>query len=157
MGGTSLLRGGMRSKASVRSVGAGRMGVRMVRSGITTTMMQGALYAAVPALLLMAIVDAYGYPFEPPYQVMAMLGAVFSFLLLGRYDLLAEWRMARPGSVGTQLLYSWAAVRGAMASKNCLVRARRIGRALVPRSCGIAELRNCRARRHGREGGTSIH
>ena len=75
----------------------------MVRSGITTTMMQGALYAAVPALLLMAIVDAYGYPFEPPYQVMAMLGAVFSFLLLGRYDLLAEWRMARPGSC---LLYT---------------------------------------------------
>ena len=114
MGGTSLLRGGMRSKASVRSVGAGRMGARMVRSGITTTMMQGALYAAVPALLLMAIVDAYGYPFEPPYQVMAMLGAVFSFLLLGRYDLLAEWRMARPGSVGTQLLYSWGVIVGLM-------------------------------------------
>lgn len=88
--------------------------VRASKAGIAASFMQGLLYAGVTAGLLYLITRAYGEEFDAAYQMVAILGAAFAFLMLGRFDLLASWRMGRPGSVGTHLLYSWAAVIGLM-------------------------------------------
>jgi putative colanic acid biosynthesis UDP-glucose lipid carrier transferase len=93
-------------------VGDFGVAVRARRAGIAASFMQGLLYAGVTAGLLYAITQAYGEQFDAAYQTLAVLAAAFTFLMLGRFDLLASWRMGRPGSVGTHLLYSWMAVIG---------------------------------------------
>jgi putative colanic acid biosysnthesis UDP-glucose lipid carrier transferase len=72
--------------------------------------MQGLLYAGVASGLLYGIVVSYGTDFDTPYRILALLAGAFTFLMLGRFDLLGAWRMGRPGSIGTQVLYSWIAV-----------------------------------------------
>jgi putative colanic acid biosysnthesis UDP-glucose lipid carrier transferase len=86
--------------------------MRAGRLGALGGVIQGALYAAVVAGLLLLIVRAYGEDFDSPYQVTALLGAAFAFLMLGRFDLLAAWRMGRPGSVGSRVLYTWMVIVG---------------------------------------------
>lgn len=75
-------------------------------------MIQGVVYAGAVAALLWVCATAYAVDFSEPFQVLAVLGASFSFLMLGRFDLLAPWRMGRRGSVGTQVLLSWALIIG---------------------------------------------
>jgi putative colanic acid biosysnthesis UDP-glucose lipid carrier transferase len=86
--------------------------MRVSRFGLLSTFIQGALYAAIAAGLLFLIVRAYGTNFDTAYRILALLAAAFTFLMLGRFDLLGAWRMGRPGSIGTQVLYSWLAVVG---------------------------------------------
>ncbi|WP_143383687.1 hypothetical protein [Fontimonas thermophila] len=71
------------------------------RSGTAATLFQGLLYSGVVTGLLVLIVRAYGEQLSTPYRVLALLAAAFSFLMLGRFDLLAAWHMGRPGSIGT--------------------------------------------------------
>jgi putative colanic acid biosysnthesis UDP-glucose lipid carrier transferase len=73
---------------------------------------QGLLYAGVVAGMLQLIAHAYGVENDAPYPVVTLLAAMFSFLMLRRFDLLSSWRVGRPGSVGTQMLYTWAAIVG---------------------------------------------
>lgn len=94
------------------SVGAYGVDVRTGKVGVAATAVQGLLYAAVAAGMLYAIVHAYGAPFDAAYRMVALLGAAFTFLMLGRFDLLSSWRMGRPGSIGTQVLYTWAVIVG---------------------------------------------
>ncbi|HEY1075229.1 MAG TPA: sugar transferase, partial [Fontimonas sp.] len=77
------------------------------RLSATSSIIQGAIYAGVVAGVLKLCVLAYGMEFTAPYQALAILGAMFSFMLLRRFDLLAPWRMGRRGSVGTQVLSAW--------------------------------------------------
>ncbi|MDP9140795.1 MAG: undecaprenyl-phosphate glucose phosphotransferase [Pseudomonadota bacterium] len=82
------------------TTGSGRMST-------TSSIIQGVIYASVVAGMLWLCVLAYGLEFTAQYQALAILGAMFSFLLLRRFDLLAPWRMGRRGSVGTQVLSAW--------------------------------------------------
>lgn len=83
-----------------------------MRARTTTSMIQGVVYAGTVACMLWICAAAYGVVFNEPYHVLTTLGATFSFLILGRYDLLAPWRMGRRGSVGTEVLLSWALIIG---------------------------------------------
>jgi putative colanic acid biosynthesis UDP-glucose lipid carrier transferase len=83
-----------------------------MRASRTTSIIQGAVYACAVAGILWICATAYGVEFGEQYRVLAILGASFAFLMLGRFDLLAPWRMGRRGSVGTQVLLAWALVVG---------------------------------------------
>jgi putative colanic acid biosynthesis UDP-glucose lipid carrier transferase len=87
-----------------------------VRRSAATPIIQGAIYATAVVATLFACATAYGAEFSAAYRALAVLGAVFSFLMLGRFDLLAPWRMGRRGSIGTQVLYSWVAIVGLLLS-----------------------------------------
>ncbi|MES0874420.1 undecaprenyl-phosphate glucose phosphotransferase [Sinimarinibacterium thermocellulolyticum] len=82
----------------------------MAKARVAAPFVQGLVYAGVAAGLLYAITMAYSGQFTTPYRIVSALAAAFSFLVLGRIDLLARWRMGRPGSVGTRLLYHWTAI-----------------------------------------------
>lgn len=93
------------------------MGLNSTTAGIrqitaTSSIIQGLIYAAVVAAMLWLCVLAYDTEFGAQYQALAILGSVFSFLLLRRFDLLAPWRMGRRGSVGTQVLSAWSILIG---------------------------------------------
>jgi putative colanic acid biosynthesis UDP-glucose lipid carrier transferase len=82
------------------------------RSGRTAFAIQGLLYAGVVAGALQLIMHAYGLQNAGPYPLLTLLAAMFAFGLLGRLDLLASWKVGRPGSDGTQMLYRWMTLVG---------------------------------------------
>jgi putative colanic acid biosynthesis UDP-glucose lipid carrier transferase len=75
---------------------------------------QGVLYAAVVMGTLYLIAVNMGVPFSPPYQVLAVLAGTFSYLLFRPFDATVPWDIGGPGSIGTRMLYSWAALVGAL-------------------------------------------
>lgn len=93
-------------------VGVGAGPVARVKRWLAAPIIQGLAYAAVAAGVLRAAAQAYGVPFDVPYRTLTLLAATFTFLMLGRFDMLAAWKMGRPGSVGTQVLYTWAMIVG---------------------------------------------
>ena len=62
--------------------------------------------------MLQLIMHAYGLQNSGPYPLLTLLAAMFAFGLLGRVDLLASWKVGRPGSDGTQMLYRWMTLVG---------------------------------------------
>ncbi|HEX4894886.1 MAG TPA: undecaprenyl-phosphate glucose phosphotransferase [Solimonas sp.] len=84
----------------------------MPRSAGSPSAMQGLLCAIVVVANLWLIAWAYDVEFSGPYQVLAVLAATFSFLLLGRHDLTAQWNMGRRHSIGTAALSHWLVIVG---------------------------------------------
>ncbi|MEQ1437797.1 undecaprenyl-phosphate glucose phosphotransferase [Fontimonas sp. SYSU GA230001] len=82
------------------------------KAGRAAFVIQGLLYAAVVVAILQLTMRAYGVPNAAPYPLLTLLAGVFAFGLLGRIDLLAAWRVGKPGSEGTQLLYRWMSLVG---------------------------------------------
>jgi putative colanic acid biosynthesis UDP-glucose lipid carrier transferase len=75
---------------------------------------QGILYAIIVTATLFLIARFMHVDFGLPYQVMVVLTATFCYLLFRPFDLTVPWNVGGPGSIGTRLLYSWAALIGSL-------------------------------------------
>jgi putative colanic acid biosysnthesis UDP-glucose lipid carrier transferase len=100
--------------APARALGKVPATQRAAPSSPHVQQIQGAIYAAVVTLSLLVIARLMHVTFGLPYQVMAVLTATFTYLLLKPFDITAKWNVGAPGSIGTRLLYSWAALIGAL-------------------------------------------
>jgi putative colanic acid biosynthesis UDP-glucose lipid carrier transferase len=103
---------GAYNKGFARQSTTGWASVMSSRMGAAVPIVQGLIYAGTVSLVLAAVALSYGAPLDTAYRTLMLLGASFSFLTLGRYDIMAAWKMGTPGSIGSRVLYSWFAVVG---------------------------------------------
>ncbi|HEX4871857.1 MAG TPA: undecaprenyl-phosphate glucose phosphotransferase [Nevskiaceae bacterium] len=78
----------------------------------TATLVQGVIYASVVTGNLMVLAHFHGVGQSLPYQVLAMLSAALSYLVLRRFDLTIPWNPGRPGSIGNAIFWSWLGLVG---------------------------------------------
>ncbi len=75
---------------------------------------QGVLYALTVAGDLALIAALVGEPFSLPYQLLAIISAALSFIMLRHNDLLTPWLPGRQGSVGTRIYWTWVTIVGTL-------------------------------------------
>lgn len=75
---------------------------------------QGVLYALTVAGDLALIAALVGEPFSVAYQLLAIISAALSFIMLRHNDLLTPWLPGRQGSVGTRIYWTWVTIVGTL-------------------------------------------
>lgn len=75
---------------------------------------QGVLYALTVAGDLALIAALVAEPFSLPYQLLAIISAALSFIMLRHNDLLTPWLPGRQGSVGTRIYWTWVTIVGTL-------------------------------------------